>query len=301
MKFYNDSDILSGVKDYTVVTDPGIDDIVALVLLHKLAGGANTSLVASFGNAPEEKVAKNAEELIAFVAPQWRLMHGAKGPLSGVLEYPWPDYFHGPDGVWGVHPPVSDHAAQPLAEYPDTADVVSLAPMTDVYKLLQNGVLRSATVMGGAFGVAGNETQYAETNIAFDPDAAQHFFSECRDVDVRVVPLDVTRQVVWTRDKVEGIPETTPVNKWLKRLLLAWFDKYNHEKEDAFNLHDPLAVYLNFFPEKAVRETRGIEVVTHGKQRGRTIWSDTNPPCKTAVQLHDAQRISEDIFSLVFG
>lgn len=94
------------MNNYTIISDPGIDDLVALVLLYKLMPQAKNNLVSTFGNAPEEITSKNAKEFISFVAGSWSFIHGSKVQLNGAVERPWPDYFHGPDGVWGIHPKV---------------------------------------------------------------------------------------------------------------------------------------------------------------------------------------------------
>lgn len=288
------------MKNLTVVTDPGIDDLVALVLLHKLSPKAECSLVATFGNAPEEITARNAKEFISFVVPSWKFIDGSNLPLSGTVEHEWPDYFHGSDGVWGVHPETDISKIKPLKFFPDNLDVISLAPLTDVYKLCKKNKIKNITLMGGAFRVEGNETKYAETNIAFDPESAYGFFNEFSNIKVKVVPLDVTRKVFWNFEQINNIPETSETNKWLKTLLLTWFDKYDHEREKDFNLHDPLAVYLTLFPNKAIWTTNGVEVVTEGESRGQIIFKNGIPTCKVAISLENPEAIADSIFEKVF-
>jgi inosine-uridine nucleoside N-ribohydrolase len=289
------------MKNLTVISDPGIDDLIALVLLKKLGFKNNTCLISTFGNATENITAQNAKEYISFVSPKWQFMHGSSMPINNNIEHPWPDYFHGPDGVWGIHPKVNISKIKPLTEYPKNESVISLATLTDVFKLHKTIGLKNITIMGGAFSVEGNETQYAETNIAFDPDSAHNFFNQISsNVDVKVVPLDVTRKVYWTLDQVLKIPESGKINKWIKKLLLTWFDKYDHDKEKDFNLHDPLAVYLSLFPDKVKWYSSGVEVKIKGVKRGQTIFNSSNTSCKIAMDLGISSNISEDIFSIVF-
>ena len=289
------------MKNYTVISDPGIDDLVSLFLLWKLFSLTSNSLITTFGNATEEITSRNGKEFISFIAISWQFVDGAKLPLSGKVERPWPDYFHGPDGVWGVHPTTDIKSIQSLEKYPTNKDIISLAPMRDTLTLLQNHTGKNFAVMGGAFNIEGNETKYAETNIAFDPDSAADFFKHCKNVDVKVVPLDVTRKVFWDIKTVKSIPESNNVNRWLKRLLLAWFDKYNHEREKNFNLHDPLAIYLLLNPKEAEWKKSGIKIITEGQQRGRTILSNENPICQIALDLNNPSEIAKQIFSIVFS
>lgn len=289
------------MKNVTVISDPGIDDLVALVLLQKLGTTDITCLVSTFGNAAERITAQNAKEFISFVSPTWQFMHGASKPLNTVLEHRWPDYFHGPDGVWGIHPHVDVSTIRSLSTYPKNEHGISLAPLTDVYTMNKTNVMKHITVMGGAFEVEGNETQYAETNIAFDADAAHNFFSQISQCDTKVVPLDVTRKVFWTFKQVSSIPETNKINTWLKKLLLAWFANYNHDREKDFNLHDPLAVYLTYFPSKATWRSSGVNIITKGAERGRSLFCEDTHLCDIAIDLDGPNTISEHIYSLIFS
>lgn len=192
------------MKKFTIISDPGIDDIVALALLNKLSLTSHC-VVSIFGNAPIKYTTKNVREFISFIAPSWRFKRGSALPLNKVLERPWPDYFHGKDGVWGAHPKTSTIKIKELKTYPKNTDVISLGPMTNVLEVL-NKKLNTIMIMGGAFRVSGNETAFAEANIAYDPDAASKFFKICNNIDVKVVPLDITKKVFWTEKKIQAIP-----------------------------------------------------------------------------------------------
>src|SRR3989344_1039781 len=137
------------MKNITVISDPGIDDLVALVLLYRLAPDAQNTLIATFGNATEEITSINAKEFIAFVAQSWGFINGLKVPYNGKFERPWPDYFHGPDGVWGIHPKTNIQSIQKINR--TSQNVISLATLTDPLKLMRKGKLKEMTIMGGAF------------------------------------------------------------------------------------------------------------------------------------------------------
>jgi inosine-uridine nucleoside N-ribohydrolase len=57
-------------------------------------------------------------------------------------------------------------------------------------------------MMGGAFFCSGNVTPHAEFNIWFNAEAAQTVF-DSRD-DIVVMPLDVTRHLIFTRDMTKN-------------------------------------------------------------------------------------------------
>jgi inosine-uridine nucleoside N-ribohydrolase len=286
------------MNSFTVVSDPGIDDLVALVLLYRLNPFTRNILISTFGNANEETTSVNAKEFISFVARSWSFRNGSNLPLCGNLDHPWPDYFHGADGVWGVHPKVNIRKINIVNA--ENNKLISLGPLTDPLKIIRKEKIQEITLMGGAFEVEGNETKYAETNIAFDTDAAGLFFREIKNIQVRVVPLDVTRHVYWTREKIERIPLNNKTNNWLKKLLLTWYEKYDHKREKNFHLHDPLAVYLNAYPSQALWKISGVNVVISGKMRGRTIFEKHNPNCEIALKLKNANYISDFIFETLF-
>ncbi len=155
-------------------------------------------------------------------------------------------------------------------------------------------------IMGGAFEVPGNETPYSETNIRFDPDAGAEFFQKhTANKKVKVVPLDVTRKVYWNEGDIKKMSARDPSTRWLKKILLTWFQRNNSHHEKNFALHDPLAVYIEFFPESVKWKRSGIRVVKRGEQRGRTLFSKNNPPCKIALDVYDPQKIAKHIQKLI--
>lgn len=286
-------------EDITVITDPGVDDIVALVLLDKLAQRQDKLLIATYGNNPLSVTDENSRRFVAARGKRWQYRSGAVLPQNGVIERPWAENYHGSDGLWGVPLPPSS-AVPRAAVLSNTADVISLAPLTEANRLLRSGSVKQLMIMGGAFGVEGNETRSTEFNVAMDADAAQSLFSSCKNVRVRVVPMDAAVLVRWSMQDVRKIQENSENNRWLKRLLLAWFEGYDQAQEKQFVLYDPLAVYLKFCPEAATWSRTGVAVVRDGVDRGRTVFSDANPPCDVAVTIPQPRQVSEEIFSLLF-
>ena len=274
--------------------------MVALALLESLAPNADKLLISTFGNAQADDTGKNSKDFVSFMQNKWSYREGEKLPINQKIEHAWPTYFHGPDGLWNVRPPKKRQSAKQTGDF-NHDTLISLAPNTETLKLISLSKPKKLVLMGGAFEEKGNETPYAEFNFAFDPDAAQKIFENCKNIDVYLVPLDVTRKVTWTLEKVQSIPETSEMNKWLRKLLLAWFENYDHDKEKDFNLHDPLAVYLAFYPESIGWITSGVEVITEGKQRGRTVLSKDNPVCNVALYIDEPKTISEKIFKTLFN
>jgi inosine-uridine nucleoside N-ribohydrolase len=154
----------NNLKKFTVVSDPGVDDIIALLLLKKLSNKISHALISSYGNVSEDLTSKNAKEFIALIAKNWKFRHGSKNPLKP-LECPWADYYHGPDGVWNIHSEAKINNIRSIKQFPQNNSIISLGPLTDVYKIFLECKISDITIMGGAFKETGNETKYAETNI----------------------------------------------------------------------------------------------------------------------------------------
>lgn len=284
-------------QNFTIITDPGIDDMLALLLLKKIKPNLNNIAISTFGNVPLEKTSKNLKDFISFASPNWACQEGAKEPIKP-LEYKWPDYFHGPDGVWNTKPNVKVNIQnQKIKNFPNK--IISLGPMTSVKEYMEKTKITEMIIMGGAFHVPGNETKYAETNIAFDPDAAKYCLDNCQNMEVKIIPLDVTKKVSWDKETVKKIPENNEINIWAKKMLLAWFKNYGDKKNMNFDLHDPLAIYAIFYPENLIWKTSGVSVSPNGEKRGKTCLDKNNPKCKIALDIKNSN-ISNKIFNILF-
>lgn len=287
---------------YTVITDGVIDDLVAMWLLYKLAPDADITVVSTFGNVPEDRAHKNSEEFISLVTNNWKLCHGASLPMNGIFEHAWLSSFNGPDGLWGVHPSKHETNRNTIKRIVPSQHIISLASLTETYTLVKHfgDTLVDVTIMGGVFRDKGNYTEYAECNIAYDPQAACDYFKDQREAQTRIIPLDVTRRVFWTEEIVDTFQTRHKGHDWMKMILKTWYEKYGRPNKRVFRLHDPLAVYLAFFPNEAIWEVQGVEVVLEGKQRGKTQFTSTNPNCHVAIGLRNEQKVSNHIASLLF-
>ncbi len=295
-----------------VSTDPGIDDIIALALLSKLSPVANHALLPCFGNGPVELIAKNAAEFIKYCAPNWLMAPNSELPENGHIERPFPDYFHGPDGVWNIHIDSNSYSASEvqycensnnnnLASYNSGISLGTLSAFSHKHPIFKDRInLSTISIMGGVFNEPGNETDYSETNIAFDPVGADSYFEQPINTTI-LVPLDVTRKVSWGYEKVEAIKVHDATTWWLKNAMHAWFEKYNHQREDTLCLHDPLAIWLLFNQSDAKWEESGVRVVLDGQERGRTVFDSSRPDCNIAMELKDAKRIEDKIWHTIFS
>lgn len=98
--------------------------------------------------------------------------------------------------------PSWDFMLEKIKQYPNEIEVICLGPLTNLALALQKDkeimkLLKSITIMGGAFFVPGNITPYAEYNIWFDAEAASIVINELADeVDIRIVGIDASNEIV---------------------------------------------------------------------------------------------------------
>lgn len=206
-------------------TDTGVDDALAICLAMRSPEIDVTCITAVSGNIDVDHATANILRTLDVLAPERRppVARGAERPL--VREPVYADEVHGGDGLGGAHS-LSDEDGQPT--YPpsdvppidETAEdailaeirardgeitLVAVGPLTNIARCVRadpsamRGV-REIVVMGGVFDRPGNVSICAEFNIYADPHAAAVVFG-C-GAPVTLFPLNVTEQVVLTRDAV---------------------------------------------------------------------------------------------------
>ncbi len=153
-------------------------------------------------------------------------------------------------------------------------------------------------VMGGAFGVPGNTGPVAEFNFFVDPEAAARVMGS--GLPVTLVPLDVTtRAVLPARLLAEYAREDVALRpgRSLARILHRALDHYMAFQVWESGLaggymHDALAVACLIMPDAFGTEEIGIDVMTAGPDRGRSV---TRPP-RSGHGVHIVRAIDADRF-----
>lgn len=232
-----------------VDTDPGVDDVLAILLA--LASPDEVSVKAltlTFGNTTLDHAYANVLRTGAIlhrhladpstpdaVKARYRSFHadaepivvasGSTQPLEGKMFTA--SYFHGRDGLSGVHwlpndPfPVPEKAPAPLtptdkhatdvildvirAHPPHTVRIAALGPLTNLAAAFRKdpdtfAKVGAITVMGGAFDVPGNTSPVAEFNWYADPYSVRVLIDEAprhpalggKRLPIQVLGLDIT-------------------------------------------------------------------------------------------------------------
>lgn len=276
-------------------TDPGGDDVVALFWLAALQASKLIELVAVTtvdGNVSAAQTFRNASQVLARLQ-QATVILGQGQQGSGQTDDA--SHIHGADGLGGLsqvlEPPSHDRETAPWSEdviiqqletRPHEVTVVAIGPLTNLAaaERTRPGILQLAkeiVLMGGAFTCPGNITAQAEFNIHFNPDAAQTVLASRQDVVI--LPLDVTRTLLFTRDQVRSLGQTfhhhpaagllVELCEWLITTAMAYRETSG---QPGFLVHDAAAIAYLCYPHLFTFQRSQVQVETLGQWTlGQTV------------------------------
>lgn len=278
-------------KKVIIDCDVGVDDALALILAFHSPELEVLAVTGVNGNVPLDLVFINIQRVLSLLRPSHKpwIARGADRPLSG--QGANAHDVHGGDGLGGAvvrdygkkewwssfSRPAQELICETASANPGAVTLIALGPLTNLALALDYDpeaakALREIVVMGGAVRTGGNITPQAEFNIFVDPLAASRVFSF--GLPIRLVPLDVTRQVALTptimRSRIgemedeffRFVNESTGYDRAAGRFLGG---------REAFYLHDPLAVGTVIRPDLVAMEWTEIRVVTEpGERCGKT-------------------------------
>ena len=248
------------MKRVIIDTDPGIDDVAALLRALASPELEVIALTTIYGNASVETCTVNALHLLNLARrgdiPVYK---GSGKPLLRPASEGWASHIHGSDGLGGLGglgaltgnssaavgsmqdngeaegtavPIAGKHAALAIVETvmaaPGEVTILALGRMTNVALALAlepevAEAVREILVMGGAVTVPGNVSQVATANLHEDPEAAAMVYRS--GASIVQVGLDVCNQVTVSPAELRNIQETwSPATR-----LLAEATKYLRE------------------------------------------------------------------------
>lgn len=268
-------------------TDPGVDDAMALLFLHRHPEIDLVGITSVFGNASIETTTRNA----LFLKREWAIAAPvAKGanetfdpsrPHAG-----WPTFVHGDDGLGnigvpddiGIEPdprPAHRFIIDTVRANPGEVTIVAVGRMTNLANALREdpeiaGLVKQVVIMGGAFDVPGNVTPAAEANIHGDPEAADCIF--LAPWKVVVAGLDVTGQTHMSRGFLDDMAARGGKDvELLQRVSDFYIKFYAHAVEDGMLVHDSCACVYVVAPELFELRSGPVRVVCGGIADGQTI------------------------------
>jgi purine nucleosidase len=237
--------------------DPGQDDAVALLLAFASPDEVDViGITAVGGNVPLELTQRNVRMMCDLAASNAPVFAGCDRPMQRPLRTA--EMIHGETGIDGIEVFEPRAALQEqhgvdfivdtlLAADDDEITLVPTGPLTNIGTAIsrQPGILpkiREIVLMGGAMREGGNRTPSAEFNILVDPEAADIVFRCGRPITQ--LGLDVTHQVLSTRDRVERIRALGNPVAIATAGMLGFFDRFDTEKYASAGapLHDPCTI-----------------------------------------------------------
>ena len=281
--------------------DPGQDDAVALFLA--IASPDELDLLgitAVAGNVPLELTQRNARQMCDIAGHlDVRVYAGCAAPMRRPLQTA--EMIHGETGINGIDviepktPLQPQHAVDYIIDTllgaeDDSITLVPVGPLSNIGTAIDKEPailpkIEQIVLMGGAMREGGNRTPSAEFNILVDPDAADIVFRCGRPITQ--MGLDVSHQVLSTRDRVERIRALANPVADATAAMLSFFDRYDTEKYTSKGapLHDPCTVAYLVKPGLFEGKVCNVSIETRSELTlGHTavdFWHVTDRPRNT--------------------
>jgi purine nucleosidase len=296
--------------DLIIDTDPGADDVVALLLALASPDELNVLAITTVaGNVRLDKTSRNAR-----LAREWAgreevpVYAGASKPLVRTPIYA--ENMHGKEGVPGVavHEPKVGIAKGNAVDYlietlskaaPHSITLALLGPQTNLALALMQAPeitqgIKEVVVMGGAHFNGGNMSPVAEFNIYADPHAAQVVLAS--GVKLTYIPLDVTHKILTSEQRLKQIAS---LNNQPGKLVCSILNEYVKADMAHYGLpggpvHDASVIAYLLKPELFTGKQVNVAIDSReGITFGQTLadWYDTLKQDKNVfwVENGDAQ------------
>lgn len=280
-------------------TDIGIDDAMALLLLHYSGEADLQAIVTGFGNASIDATTRNAlyvADRFGLTAPVHR---GTEKALGASMFDTYPDFVHGKNGLGDIDVPdvgvpvASANGPQAIVDIVTASageiSIVAIGRLTNLATALDlcpelPELTRELVIMGGAFGFnghRGNVSPVAEANIAGDPVAADRVFGA--GFATTIVGLDVTEEVTMDERFFSELRDSAgDAGQFVHDISRCYLDFAERSSgRRACAVHDSSAVAYLLRPELFETRRAGVHVVTGGPAMGQTVWSDPDVPYQT--------------------
>ena len=277
--------------------DPGQDDAVALLLAFASPAELDVLGITTVGgNVPLESTQRNARMICDLAGSDAPVYAGCDRPMARPLRTA--EYIHGETGIDGLDvfepqtPLQPQHAVDFMIETLLAADdhsitLVPTGPLTNIGTALDRepaiaAKIEQIVLMGGAMREGGNRTPSAEFNILVDPEAADAVLRCGRPIIQ--MGLDVTHQVLSTRERVDRIRALgNPVAEAVAGML-SFFERFDMEKYASRGapLHDPCTIAWLLRPDLFEGKVCNVAVETQSELTlGHTavdFWHVTDRP-----------------------
>jgi len=278
--------------------DPGQDDAVALFLAMASPDELDIlGITTVAGNVPLDLTQHNTRQMCDIAGrSDVPVYAGCSEPMARPLRTA--EMIHGKTGINGIEvfepktPLQSEHAVDFIVRTLLDADdasitLVPIGPLTNIGTAIDKEPailpkIEQIVLMGGAMREGGNRTPSAEFNILVDPDAAEIVFRCGRPITQ--MGLDVSHQVLSTRDRVDRIKALGNPVAAATAGMLSFFDRFDTEKYTSKGapLHDPCTVAWLLEPDLFKGKDCNVSIETQSELTlGHTavdFWHVTDRP-----------------------
>lgn len=271
------------MKKVIIDCDPGIDDSLAIMMALSLKELDVIGITIVSGNVINTKGYKNALKVLKLMDRlDIPVYLGEENPIK--RELITAEDTHGEDGLGEtgydeVNTEIRYGAVDFILETArkEEISIIAIGPFMNLAEALKRdkdsfNKISEIVSMGGAFKSFGNCSQVAEFNYWVDPDAVQYVF-ENSDVDLTIVPLDVTRKIVFTPNLREMVNQfDNKISRFIYDITRFYVDfHWKQERTLGCVINDPLAVA--YFVDRSICNGKSyfVDMVTEGKAIGQML------------------------------
>ena len=266
--------------------DPGIDDAVALAIALFHPGLDVLAITATEGNVSADQANRNVQSIMEQLDPPRYPRVGVASPLT---DAPMHDarQIHGDDGLGNAGYEVSllqhKHTSEKMIcdivrSAPGDVTIIALGPLTNIARAIKRDAQLSASIghiimMAGTVNGIGNVTPAAEFNTYYDAEAARTVFQS--PTTKTLVPLDVTRKVVFSLDFMNRLPsEQTRAGLFMRRMMPHLYRAFRQRLGmERVYVHDAVALIMALHPELFTTAEMAGDVEVSGElTRGATVF-----------------------------
>ncbi|WP_420629262.1 nucleoside hydrolase [Candidatus Leptofilum sp.] len=281
-----------------------IDDGAALIFLLRAMGERVTAVTITHGNTNLENVLHNSRHLLTYLGREDLPL--GRGAAQGIIEEK--AWFADWQAGYGRTPPWPDQSPLPLAANliietvranPGQVTLIAVGPLTNLALAVRLApdivpLVRQVVTMGGSLA----DKPTPEFNARCDPEAAHIVLNA--GWPLRLIGLEITSQVPFSRAAFARLPDDDPALKLLKTQADGWIDRVESMGwgNNDCSLHDALAVAAVLDESLFEWQETAVSVTLHPQnQRGitRAVPQKGNL-VETAVSV-DADRCRDLIWS----
>lgn len=264
---------MTGKRKVIIDTDPGHDDMLAILLMCAAPEVEVCAVTTVAGNSTIQHVTNNAQFILKLAGcPDTPLFSGADKPLKRKQALAVVHGESGLDGIEVTEQRVLDGQAVEtilalIRAHPGEITLLILGPQTNIATAILRDpetmkLAREFVIMGGAFKVPGNKNRVAEFNICVDPEAAAIVANF--PIKKTYIPLDVCNKIQVPIKEFARI-ENAKVRETVCAAMEPFITNLRADELDVKGalMYDALAAYFLLKPD--VCQTREVALVVETK------------------------------------